>query len=49
MSSCHHQSPEKKRKGIRTPEGVYRKTGEELLIRAGSDRMRGGSFKLEEI
>ena len=29
-------------------KGAYRKAGEELFIRAGSDRMRGNGFKLEE-
>ena len=28
--------------------GAYRKAGEGLFIRAGSDRMRGNGFKLEE-
>lgn len=30
------------------PEGAYGKAGEGLLIRAGSDGMRGDSSKLEE-
>jgi len=30
------------------PGGAYKKAGEGLFIRAGSDRMRGNSFKLEE-
>ena len=29
-------------------KGAYRKAGERLLIRAGSDRTRGNGFKLEE-
>lgn len=29
-------------------KGVYRKAGEELLIRARSDRTRGNSFKLQD-
>jgi len=28
--------------------GAYRKAGEGLFIRVGSDRMRGNSFKLDE-
>ena len=30
------------------PDGAYRKAGEGLFIRAGSDRTRGSGFKLEE-
>ena len=29
-------------------KGAYRKAGEGLFIRAGSDRTRGNGFKLEE-
>ena len=29
-------------------KGAYRKAGKGLLIRAGSDRMRGNGFKLEK-
>ena len=29
-------------------KGAYRKAGEKFSIRAGSDRMRGDGFKLEE-
>ena len=29
-------------------KGTYRKAGEGLFIRVGSDRMRGNGFKLEE-
>ena len=34
--------------GLPVPEGAYRKAGEGLFIRAGSDRTRGNGFKLEE-
>ena len=30
------------------PKTVYRKAGERLFIRAGSNRTRGNGFKLEE-
>ena len=30
-------------------QGAYRKAGEGLFIRAGSDRMRGNGFKLKEV
>ena len=30
------------------PGGPYGKAGEGLFVRAGSDRMRGDGFKLEE-
>ena len=30
------------------PKGAYRKAGEGLFIRAGSDRTRGNGFRLEE-
>ena len=29
-------------------KGAYRKVGEELFVRAGSDRMRGNGFNVEE-
>ena len=29
-------------------KGTYRKAGEVLFVRAGSNRMRGNGFKLEE-
>ena len=34
--------------GLPVPEGAYRKAGEGLFIRAGSDRTRANGFKLEE-
>jgi len=35
-------------RGLPVPKGAYRKAGEGLFIRTGSNRMRGNGFKLEE-
>jgi len=33
---------------LRVPEGAYKKAGEGLFTRAGSDRTRGNGFRLKE-
>ena len=44
------KAPRRPDSGLPGPEGAYRIAGEELFIRAGSDktRTRGNGFKLEE-
>ena len=43
------KAPRRPYSGLPVPEGAYRKAGEGLFIRACSDRMKGNSFKLEEV
>ena len=42
------KAPRRPYSGLPVPEGAYRKAGVGLFIRAGSDGMRGNSFKLTE-
>ena len=42
------KAPRRPYSGLPVPEGSYRKAGEGLFMRAGSDRTRGNGFKLEE-
>ena len=47
-SSAEEKAPRRPWSGLPVPEGPYRKAGEGLFIRAGSDRTRGNGFKLEK-